>query len=88
MTKNDDGKEKSQLVLPNKYHFQVMKSLHDDGGHLGVEKTTELLKDRFYWPKMTNDIELYVKNCGRCIARKTLPQRCSPLNQISSSACP
>ncbi|RXN30197.1 Retrovirus-related Pol polyprotein from transposon 297 [Labeo rohita] len=84
VTKDEEGKDKSQLVLPNKYHLQVMKSLHDDSGHLGVEKTTELIKKRFYWPKMTNDIEQYVKNCGRCVARKTLPQRSSPLHQITS----
>lgn len=85
VTKGEDDKEKSQLVLPNKYHHKIMSSLHDDMGHLGVEKTTELIKDRFYWPKMSTDIEMYVKNCGRCIARKTLPQRHSPLNQITSN---
>lgn len=34
---------------------------------------------------MTTDIELHVKNCGRCIARKTLPQRFSPLNHITTN---
>ncbi len=34
---------------------------------------------------MTTDIELHVKNCGRGVARKTLPQRFSPLNQITSN---
>ena len=79
------GDERQQLVLPEKYRRMVMRSLHDDTGHLGVERTTELLKERFYWPRMTTEIENYVKNCGRCIARKTLPQRAAPLGQITST---
>lgn len=33
---------------------------------------------------MGADIEQYVKNCGRCITCKALPQRAAPLNQITS----
>ncbi|XP_029104800.1 paraneoplastic antigen Ma1 homolog [Scleropages formosus] len=50
----------------------------------GSEKSAELIKDRFYWPKMSADIEEYVRNCGRCIARKTLPQRAASLNKITT----
>lgn len=53
-------------------------------GHLGVEKTVELIRDRFYWPKMGAEVAQYVKSCGRCVARKTAPQRAAPLNQITS----
>lgn len=78
------GKEAFQLVLPPKYRIQVLKQLHDDFGHLGIEKTTELVRDRFYWPKMAHNIEHYVKTCGVCMAHKTLPQKASPLQQITS----
>lgn len=49
-------------------------------------RTLQLLKDRFYWPQMAAKVKRYIKTCGRCIARKTLPQRASPLNQIISKA--
>ncbi|KAJ8004186.1 hypothetical protein DPEC_G00156160 [Dallia pectoralis] len=65
VTKSSCGREKTQLVLPEKYWATVLQSLHDDSGHLGVEKTTELVKDRFYWPRMSAYIEQYVKDCGR-----------------------
>ncbi|KAL6478149.1 hypothetical protein MHYP_G00139840 [Metynnis hypsauchen] len=84
MVKRPSGAEVRQLVLPKKYVPMVLRSLHDECGHLGIEKTAELIKERFYWPKMSSDIERYVKNCGRCIARKTLPQRAAPLNKITS----
>ncbi len=77
-------KECLQLVLPQKYRSMVLQSLHDENGHLGVEKTTALIRDRFYWPKMSNEIEQYVKNCGKCILRKTQPQRAAPLKQITA----
>ncbi len=85
VTKSSCGKEKKQLVLPAKYWSQVLHSLHDDSGHLGVERTAELLKDRFYWPRMSVYIEHYVKNCGRFIARKTLPKKVAPLHHMTSS---
>ncbi|KAI4883695.1 hypothetical protein NFI96_009130 [Prochilodus magdalenae] len=84
VTKRLSGKEVQQLLLPEEYRPMVLKSLHDETGHLGVERLVELVKDRFYWPRMNAHIEQYVKTCGRCIARKTPPQRAAPLNQITS----
>lgn len=78
------GAEVYQLVFPKAHVPMVLKSLHDESGHLGVEKTVELIRDRFYWPKMGAEVEQYVKNCGRCVTRKALPQRATPLNQITS----
>ena len=74
----------SQLVLPEKYRNTVMKSLHDDSGHLGLDKTYGLIKDRFYWPRMKSEIEEYCKSCERCIKRKTLPKRAAPLSHLQS----
>ncbi len=85
VSKSSCGKERVQLVLPAKYHQTVLKSLHDDSGHHGVDRTTELIGDRFYWPRMTLDIEQYIKTCSSCITRKTLPQRSAPLSHITSN---
>jgi len=70
---------RSQLILPEKFRVTVMKSLHDDSGHLGTDKTYGLIKERFYWPKMKSDVEEHCKNCARCIKRKTLPKKMAPL---------
>ena len=45
-------------------------ALHDDFGHLGMKKTLGLLKDRFFWPKMSKDVRQYIRTCGRCIRFK------------------
>ena len=79
------GEKVTQLVLPAEFRGVVLCSLHDDMGHLGVERTTDLLRKRFYWPKMAMDAENYVKNCGECVIRKTPYKRSAPLHQIVSS---
>lgn len=79
------GKEIHQLVLPREHVAMVLRSLHDESGHLGVDKTVELIRDRFYWPRMSAEVEQYIRNCGRCVARKAPTQRAAPLNQITSS---
>ena len=35
-----------------------------------MEKTLGLLKDRFFWPKMSEDVRQYIRTCGRCIRFK------------------
>ena len=74
-----------QLVLPEPYREQVMTSLHDDMGHPGVERTTELLRQRFYWPRMVSDICQKIHTCERCIRRKARPQMAAAAGSLTSS---
>ena len=37
--------ERRQLVLPKDFRQQALKGLHDDVGHLGRDRITELAKD-------------------------------------------
>ncbi len=78
------NKRVCQLILPAKYQPMVLRAMHDVLGHFGVERTMALIKDRFYWPRMAFEITQYVKTCGRCVARKTLPQRVASLQHITS----
>ena len=61
---NDQLQEnKFQFVLPKTYWKQSLEACHDNMGHLGIERTTSLLRDRFYWPTMIEDIEHHIKSC-------------------------
>lgn len=51
-----------QLFLPGRFRKDVFKSLYDNHGHMGVERTFKLLRDRFYWPQMRSDVEKYCKS--------------------------
>lgn len=79
------GESVCQLVLPEVYRTTVMSSLHDELGHLGADRAIDLLRKRFYWPRMAHDMEHYIKGCGGCVARKSPNPRVAPLNQIISS---
>ena len=54
----------------------ILRELHDAGyaGHLGIKKTTDLVKRDFYWPTMEQDVAEYVRTCDDC-------QRNKPSNQ-------
>ncbi|KAJ8348558.1 hypothetical protein SKAU_G00271470 [Synaphobranchus kaupii] len=85
LSKRPSGEEVTQLVLPREFREVVLKATHDDLGHLGVERTADLLRNRFFWPKLACDVEQYIKNCGECVTRKTPCHRAAPLHQIVSS---
>ena len=72
---------KFQFVLPKSYWKQSLEACHDNMGHLGIERMTSLLRDRFYWPSMIEDIEHHIRSCPRCLRLKTQPEK-AELNPI------
>ena len=48
-----------QLVLPERLRTSVKTALHDDSGHLGFERTLHMIRERFYWPKMFQEIKAW-----------------------------
>ncbi len=52
-------------------------------GHLGVEKTSAKVRQRFYWFNQRDNIELYIKRCRTCQECKNEPYRPrAPLQSI------
>ena len=47
---------------------EIMKECHDSkwAGHPGIRRTQVLVGDAYFWPKMEDDIEVYVKTCLVC----------------------
>ena len=50
-----------------------MKEAHDSAwaGHPGVERMLALLSRVYFWPKIEDEIEEYVKTCHDCQVDKT-----------------
>lgn len=59
-----------QLLLPACLKEQVLRSVHDQMGHQGIERTLGLLRQRCFWGGMHEDVEQWVKKCQRCILTK------------------
>ena len=63
---NDDILKKAgRPVVPPTLRSFVLESLHSIG-HLGVETTYDILKQRFYWPGMYTSAKAFVKHCKTC----------------------
>ena len=86
---NDDDKTPTlQLVVPTALRRQLLTSLHNDIGadHLGITRTTEKARQRFYWPGMAFDIAVWIRACTVCQQRKSpTPHGKAPLQQQLSS---
>ena len=67
-----------QFVLPKSFRNRTISICHDDYGHLGIDRVTQLLQDRFFWPKMVKDVREYIMQCDRCIRFKQ-PTEKAPL---------
>ena len=73
------GELQYQLVVPGKYREVALSYVHDRMGHLGRDRTLELLYERYYWPSMQRSVVNYIAKCGRCIRRKDLNPQMAPL---------
>lgn len=63
-----------QLVLPEELRSFAINQLHDQMGHMGIERTLDLVWAWFYWPRMGYEIEHRIKTCNRCVRRKPFPR--------------
>ena len=61
-----------------------MKGLHNDIGHPGRERTTKLVRERFYWPGMNAEVDQWITCCERCLKRKSGVDK-APLNNVHTS---
>ncbi|OXA47645.1 Retrovirus-related Pol polyprotein from transposon opus [Folsomia candida] len=63
--------------LPISMRNDILNYFHDapESGHMGVKKTKEAIKQRFYWNNMNTDIHNYVKSCKICQEYKVERQK-------------
>lgn len=79
-----DDEDVSQVVVPTALRNEVLYQLHNKMGHLGIDRTQDLVRSRFYFPRMSTFISDYVTACDRCIRRKSPEQR-APMAKLESS---
>ena len=82
----NEDMEYHQLVLPQRLQGRVLRSVHDDMGHQGLERTLELLRERVYWPMMANDAAQWVSRCTCCqVAQGTYTDPKPKVGQLESN---
>ena len=56
-------------------------------GHLGVNKTSDRIRQRFYWPHCLQDVKDWCKNCDLCASRRGPPRKQrAPMHQYNVGA--
>jgi hypothetical protein len=65
-----------QTVLPPSLRVDVLHQLHDlrVTGHLGIQRTVERVKGRFFWPGLALDVARWCASCEQCAGRKGKPR--------------
>ncbi|KRX75070.1 Transposon Ty3-I Gag-Pol polyprotein [Trichinella sp. T6] len=65
----------ARWVPPNHARPSIVEQLHNgiDGGHLGVKKTAEKVRTRYFWPGWYRDVMAWCDRCEACARRKTSP---------------
>ncbi|KAL0194922.1 hypothetical protein M9458_008494, partial [Cirrhinus mrigala] len=59
--RSDGGEEVLQVVLPSLLHHEVLLQLHQEHGHQGMKRTTELVRQRCFWPGLTSDVAQWLQ---------------------------
>lgn len=80
--KNQPGKDieiqddllyrKNRLWVPIALQREIMESEHDTriAGHMGMDKTMELVTRNFWWPNLEDTVREYVRGCLECQRNK------------------
>ncbi|GBG60668.1 hypothetical protein CBR_g11892 [Chara braunii] len=71
-----------RLCVPNRESLRslFLGECHDATGHFGYKKTAANLLQRFWWPMMMRDAQLYVETCQVCQRGK--PRTQAPLGLL------
>jgi hypothetical protein len=78
------------LVVPMDSRGVVLEECHDSpmAGHLGIRKTLDRVRARFFWPGLVRNVISFVNSCSLCQSKKGLPAQpaglLSPLPPVDS----
>ena len=74
------NQEIMQLVTPSSLVCQILTKGHDDAGHLGADRTLEIIRQKYYWATLFRDVKAWCKTCQACQHRKNpIPSPRAPL---------
>ena len=81
--KNQQNDEKLLKVIKRSELEIVMFMFHDHpiAAHFATKVTFEKIREKYYWPKMYEDVKTYVESCDQC-QRRGKPQKKNELHPI------
>ena len=67
--KSKRGRMPRRVIIKENEKMMILKSLHDEFGHRGVNGTYMLVGDRYYWPGLYVDVKQFCESCHECQVR-------------------
>ena len=58
-----------RVVIPKTLQKVVLEHFHDSNSHLGIDKTFDLISQRYYWKGLFTDVSNHVAHCVTCNTR-------------------
>ena len=61
------------VVVPQSLTRNIVRAMHDNpfAGHMGIARTEDRIRQRFFWPGIRRSVQEYIKQCAACTQRKT-----------------
>jgi len=56
--------------VPDSLRIPVIAAFHGHMGHLSRDRTIAAIQQRYYWPRLRDDVALYVEECHECTLSK------------------
>ena len=74
--------------VPEIIRYKVISRYHNDPlvRHFDIDKTRELVGQKYYWPSLRKDVKSYVRGCDVCLASKAV--RHKPYGNLQSLPIP
>ena len=66
---NNDYDPYLRLYVPKHLRGLVVKHYHDMNGHMGVQKTFDSIRQKYYWPNLFKELNDFVTACVVCQTR-------------------
>ena len=58
-----------RLFIPKHLRNFLVTQFHDQNGHIGVQKTFDSIRQKYYWPNLFKEINKYISKCTICQTR-------------------
>ena len=55
------------FCVPEAMEISILNKYHDEIGHVGIDKTTDLISKSYWFPKIREKVASHIQNCLKCI---------------------
>lgn len=81
----DKGIPMQQVIVPPQHTRELWTEYHKAAGHMSTEKVPSILRRRFFWPKMSKEVQAWSRECSSCQVSKAGSYIRAPFQSIKTN---